>query len=228
MRYKALIVCAILIHLLLSLSAQTRNDRFHGFGSNKSFQIKGYFGPLISLSNVEGAFAMDAGATAGFVINNQIFLGIYGQKLYTKIPRTDLAIVGYPTYSDGKIGMIQAGGVLGYIHRTNKALNWGLSGSAGIGRIDLLALPPTFQLDEKIYDDKVIVLIPKLFLEMNMTRWFKINVSAGYRYVGMINGTYINPAGDTIPTFVQSDYNKPDFSFSLLFGSFAFHSYMLK
>ena len=228
MKYKALIICVIICYSNLSLFAQNRNDRFHEFGSNRALQIKGYFGPLISLSNVEGSFAMDAGATSGLVINDKFFIGIYGQKLITKVPRTDLTILGYPTYTDGLIKMVHGGGVLGYIHHTNKSVNWGISGSGGVGRVKLLAVPPTFQLGENIYDDLIIIVIPRLFVETNMTPWLKINVSGGYRFIGMMNGAYDNPSGVRISTFNHVDYDKPEFSFSLLFGSFGFHSYLLK
>ncbi len=227
MRSKILFVCVIICHSALSLSAQNKNDRFHMLGSERRGQVNRYIGPYIAVSNVEGYTTMDAGATGGVLFNNKFFIGIYGQKLLTKVPRTDLATIGYPTFTDGEIEMIHGGGVLGYIHKTNNILNWGLSGSAGIGRIDIFAKGPTNKYTDKIYDDFILIVIPKLFVEMKMTRWFKINAGVGYRYVGMINGVY-NKAGETIPTFVQSGYNKPEVSFSLLFGSFGFHTYLLK
>jgi len=205
MRSKVLIVCIIICHSAYSLFAQGKNDRFHLFGSERRGQINGYIGPYISLSNIEGYIAIDAGATSGIIFNNKFFIGFYGQKLLTKVPRTDLATIGYPTYTDGEIDLIHAGGVLGYVHKTKNILNWGLSGSAGMGRIDLVAKSPTNNYSDKIYDDVVFILIPKLFVDVKMTSWFKINASAGYRYFGMINGTYINEADETIPTFVQSD-----------------------
>ncbi len=228
MRSKVLIVCVIICHSALSLFAQNKNDRFHLFDAERQWQVNGYIGPYISLSNVEGYTAIDAGATGGVVFNNKFFIGLYGQKLVTKVPRTDLATIGYMTFTDGEVDMVHAGGVLGYIHKTKNILNWGLSGSAGLGIIQLLAKGPTNKYNDKIYDDVVFILIPKLFAEMKMTRWFKINVSGGYHIVGMVNGVYENQAGETIPTFIQSDYSKPEFSISLLFGSFGFRSYLLK
>lgn len=224
MRSKVLFVCLIICHSALSLFAQNKNDRFHLFGTARRGQITRYIGPLISLSNVEGFTAIDAGATGGVVFNNKFLIGLYGQKLLTKVPRADLAALGHPTFTDGEIDMMHAGGVLGYIHNSRRILNWGLSGSAGMGRIDLSAKGPTNKYTDKIFDDLVIILIPKLFVEMKMTKWCKINASAGYRYVSMINGVYKSPDGETIPTFVQSGYNKPEISFSLLFGAFGFHS----
>jgi hypothetical protein len=226
MRSKVLFVCVIICHSALSLFAQNKNDRFHLFGAERHWQVNGYVGPLISLSDVEGYTAIDAGATGGIVFNNKFFIGFYGQKLLTKVPRADLATIGYPSFTDGEIDMIHAGGVLGYIHNSRRILNWGLSGSAGLGRIDISAKGPTNKYSDKIYDDLVIILIPKLFVEMKMTSWCKINAHVGYRYVGMINGVYTK-TGETIPTFVQSGYNKPEVALSLLFGSFGFHSHLL-
>lgn len=228
MRIRVFIVCVIICHSVLSLVAQNRNDRFHGYGSGSSHQINGYFGPFVAFSNVEGKSAFDAGATGGVVFNNIFFIGLYGQKLLTKVPRIDLAKIGYPTFTDGVVNMIHAGGVFGYIHNTKSILNWGISGSAGAGKIELAAKGPTNKYEDVIYDDKILIVIPKLFVETKMTRWFKINISVGYRVIGMVNGAYENQAGETIPTFVQSDYSKPEFSISLLLGSFGFRSYLLK
>jgi len=227
MKSKILLVFIIICHSVLSLFAQNKNDRFHLFGSEKRGQINGYIGPFVAFSNIEGYSAFDAGATGGIVINNKFFIGLYGQKLLTKVPRLDLTTIGYPTYTDGEIDFIHAGGVLGYIHKTKNILNWGLSGSAGLGMIQLLAKPPGNNYIDKIYDDQIIILIPKLFLELNVASWCKVNVSGGYRIVGMVNGVYENQAGETIPTFKASDYTKPEFSLSLLFGAFGFHSTLL-
>jgi len=223
MRIKVFIVCAIIWHIALSLFAQNKNDRFHMFGSERKGQINGYIGPLMAFSNVEGYSAIDAGATGGVIINNKYFIGLYGQKLLTKVPRTDLATLNYPDYTDGEVNMMHAGGVLGYIHKTKKVLNWGLSGSAGVGRIDIVAKGPINKYYDRIYEDKIIILVPKIILEANMTRWFKINVSGGYRLIGLMNSVYENQAGETVPTFVPSDYMKPEFSLSLLFGAFNLH-----
>lgn len=228
MRSKVFIICIIICHSALSLVAQVRNDRFHGFGSESRRQTNAYFGPLVAFSNVEGSLTIDAGATGGAVINNKFFIGLYYQKILTNAPRTDLAKVGYPNFTDGRIKLIQGGGVLGYIHNTDKVLNWGVSASAGLGKITLLAKGPTNKYEDGIYNDQVIILIPKLFMEMKITRGLKINTSCGYRLFGMMNGVYTNPAGQTIPTFISTDYNKPEFSVSLLLGSFGFHTFLLK
>lgn len=224
MRSKVFIICIIICQSVLSLFAQNKNDRFHVFGSESKLQLNGYIGPLLAFSNVEGILSVDAGATAGFVVNRKFFIGLYGQKLISNVPRSDLESVGYPTYTGGNVNMSHAGGVLGWIHTTNKAQQWGFSGSAGIGKLELFGTSPTNIYENQIYEDLIIILVPKLFVEMNMTRWFKINMSAGYRVLGKVNSKYINQDGETIPVFKQSDYIKPELSVSLLFGKFDFRN----
>jgi hypothetical protein len=227
MGYKALIVFVIIYFTGLSLSAQDKSDRYHEFGSVKRFHIKTYFGPLVAFSNVENAFSIDLGATAGIFIRKKFYMGLYGQKLITGPPRNDLASIGYPTFTDGEIDMIHGGGVLGYIHKPGEVIHWGVSGSAGLGILYLYAQDPGTQSREKLYDDRIYIAIPKLFIETNMTSWLKVNVSAGYRVVGKVNGVYTNPAGEAIPTFDKADYTKPEFSISVLFGTYGYGKSLL-
>jgi len=227
MRIKVLILCIFVFNSSLCLLAQNKDDRFHRYGGNNSMQFNIFGGPLVAFSNVEGSFSADLGASVGIMLTNTIFIGLYGQKLMTKPERTDLAIIGYPTYTDGQIKMYHAGGVLGYIHKPEKKIHFGAGGSAGLGLIELYAKNPSTLTTEFLYDDRVIVVIPKLFAEFNMTKWFRINISGGYRYVGKINGMYITSSDEEIPTFYQSDYSKPEFSVSLLFGSNGSYSGLL-
>jgi hypothetical protein len=228
MRSKVFIVCVIICHSVLSLVAQNKNDRFHIFGSERKDQINGFIGPYISVSNVEGHFTVDAGGTTGIIINNKFYIGLYGQKLLTSVPRTDLTVVGYSNFTEGEIEMKHAGGILGYIHKTPKVLNWGLSGSAGIGRIDLSAKGPINEYKDNIYEDMVILLIPKVFVDIKMTGWFRVNISGGYRLVGKVNTFYYDPPAESIPVFKASDYMKPEFSVSLLVGKFRLHQGLLQ
>jgi len=227
MRVKCLIVSTVFCYLAMSLSAQDDTKRYHLYGSKYRTPLTIYIGPLVTFSNVEGSFSVDLGATGGFIINKKIILGAYLSNLMTKPPRTDLASIGYPTYTDGIIKMIHAGGILGYIHKPEKDFHLGVSCSGGLGIISLHAENPDNQSTEKLYDDRVYIIVPNLFGELNMTSWFKVNAGIGYRFFGKINGSYTNPSGEVIPTFNKSDYNKPQLSISLLFGRFGFHSGLL-
>lgn len=227
MRFKVVIAFVIICYSGLSVLAQYKSDRYHEFGTEKHMRFKIYGGPIISLLNVEQNFAVDLGATGGIIVKKKFFIGVYGQKLLSRPHRTDLAIIGYPTYSDGEIKMMHAGGIIGYVNKPGNVLHWGVSGTGGIGRIDLYAKDPVSLLIRKIYDDRVFLLIPKVFAELNMTNWFKVNISAGFRVFGKINAYYLNQSEEVIPVFKNSGYSKPEFSISLLFGNFAFYRGLL-
>jgi hypothetical protein len=227
MKIRIPILCIIFCYLALSLSAQDDTKRYHIYGSGYRNTLSIYAGPMVTFSNVEGSFSVDLGATGGFIINKKFIIGAYGSNLMSNPPRSDLSIIGYPTYTDGKIKMMQAGGVLGYIHKPDNEFHCGVSCSGGLGILSLYASNPTTQSTELLYDDRVYILIPKLFVELNMTSWFKVNAGAGYRFFGRINGAYTNSSGEVIPTFNKSDYNKPELSISLLFGRFGFHTGLL-
>lgn len=220
MRIKSVIILTVICFSALSLCAQKTNNRYHSYGSSGSRQFKGFAGPLVTISDVEGNLAVDMGGSAGVILYKNIFIGLYGQTLLTKPPRADLAIIGFPTFTGGEIKMIQAGALLGYMYKPKNMIHWGVSSSAGLGVISLFAKDPSKQDKEMIYDDRIYIVVPKLFAELNMTDWLKVNVSAGYRVIGKVNGTYINQDNEVIPTFYKSGYTKPEFSVSLLFGTF--------
>ncbi len=143
-----------------------------------------------------------------------------GQKLVNTPPRKDLTTIGYPTYTNGEIDMIHAGGVLGYMHKPGNVVHWGISSSAGVGVLNLYAKDPVTLIRGKIYNDRVYIVIPRIFTELNLTKWFKVNASEGYRFLGKVNGIYVNQDQEETPTFNKSEYTQPEFSVAQIFGAF--------
>ncbi len=74
--------------------------------------------------------------------------------------------------------------------------------------------------DELAYDI-VFVGIPKIMLELNVTRWFKLSADVGYRYVsGVDSRSYLNENGVVRPFYRNKDFNSPFIGLSLMFGGF--------
>ena len=225
--HKALIAVVVFYLAVVCLFAQNKNDRYHQYGGKIRPQLMVFGGPLAAVSVIEQQFSADIGANAGIVIRKNFSLSFYVQKLISKPQRTDLATIGYPTFTNGEIRMKQAGGTISYMLKPGNSLHWGFSSSGGLGLIELYANNPATLSTDFLYDDRVIVIVPKVFAELNLTDWLKFNLGCGYRYVGKINGTYTNAAEEVIPTFYQSDYSKPEFSFSLIFGYFGSQNSLL-
>lgn len=224
MKTKALIIFLIISNLVLTLSAQKKDKRYHSFGSERIWHSKIYVGPLAVVSNVEGVLSLDLGATGGFIYRNKFIMGLYGQKMVTTHTRTEFYISGYPDITEGEVTLKHAGAILGYIHNPEALMHLGFSSSAGVGVLELLAKNPVSLNIEQAYNDRIFIVIPKIFAELNVTKWVKINASAGYRIFGKVNSQYTNQAGEQIPAFSQADYTKPEISLSLLFGTFGFRT----
>jgi hypothetical protein len=224
MRSKVVIACGIIWFSAIAVSAQNKDKRYHNFGSERNWKIQVYAGPYAAVSSVEGILAVDLGATGGFIYKKKFIAGLYGQKMVTDHIRSNLSISDYPASTEGEIKMMHVGGLAGYIFKPEALVHWGVSSSAGVGKLDLLVLDPATMDIEKTYSDRIFIVIPRLFAEMNITKWFKINVTGGYRFPGKVNSYYTNQSGEEIPVFNNADYTKPEFSVSLLVGPYGFRT----
>ena len=220
MKIGVLIVFMITCLPVLSVVAQKNDKRYHLYGTEKSYVFKLYGGPLVAFSQVEGKPSFDVGATAGMIFNKYFLIGIYGQSLAKMTMRNDLVTIGYPTYNNGEIKMMQGGLLLGFVYKPAEIIHFGASSSMGAGTLKLFANNPAKDNPVRIYRDRVYFVTPKFFAEVNMNNFLKVNLSAGYRFIGKINTVYIDKFGTAIPIFNKSDYNQPQFSISLLFGAF--------
>ncbi|MFZ4705183.1 MAG: hypothetical protein ACOYMF_04150 [Bacteroidales bacterium] len=181
----------------------------------------GFGGPLVSFSNMEGKFSIAPGAMGGIIINNKFFISAYGQSVVTSHPRADLIETSnLTTYSAVDANMWQVGLWFGYIHKADEVIHWGVSSMIARGQLFLMAKDPVTFQTRQIFNDRVYFITPKIFVEMNMATWMKVNVSAGFRFTGKVNGQYLNRFNKLSPTFYKSDYDQPEFSLSLLFGGF--------
>jgi len=221
MRNKILLLFLVFGLLPNMIAAQplTKVDNKH-YLFGMPLQYNGYGGPVVAFSNMEGRSSVAPGAVAGLLINAKFFMSIYGQKVETSHPRPDMIVSGPIIYTEVKANMWQYGVWFGYIHKPEDVIHWGMSSMVARGQLFLTAKDPVTLATRQIYDDRVYFITPKFFVEMNMAKWLKMNVSAGYRFTGKVNGEYSNQYDERIPTFNPSDYNQPEFSVSLLFGGF--------
>lgn len=88
----------------------------------------------------------------------------------------------------------------------------------------ILTLPSQGQVG-KYHDDKsndfVLVLTQQAECEINVTTWFKMNLSLGYRLVSGVNdNSFIYPDINNFSGFAGNDFNSPVVGMSFLFGFF--------
>jgi hypothetical protein len=221
MNSKVLILISLFCFSNGLLNAQhSGKDKQKHYLFGAPLHYSGFGGPVLAFSNLEGKFSVAPGATGGLIVNDKFFFSAFGQYVVTSHPRPDMITSGPVVYKEVKVNMWQYGAWFGYIHNPGEVIHWGISSMVARGQLFLMAKDPATLETREIYDDRVYFVTPKFFVEMNLAKWLKVNIGAGYRLTGKMNGEYSNQYDQRIPTFYISDYNHPEFSVSILVGGF--------
>lgn len=198
-----LIALVFLISIIPYLSHAQEEDDYEHLLKNRKLSFSIFASPIFEFSEVNGSFGFSSGGGAGIIINQTLFIGGYGLKLAPVIEK-ELILDGQ-NYQDLEIDFNHAGLWVGYIHDFRKLIHFGGSAKFGWGNIALEHA--SFPGD---YDDNVLVITPQAEVEVNISKWFKINAGLGYRLVTSVNENF----------FSKKDFNSPEASISLMFGWF--------
>lgn len=173
---------------------------------NGSVEVSAFGGPLVEFSSLKGELAVSNGGGGAILLNKKFFIGGYGFRLSNDVNIT-------VTDTDQSILNFNHGGLwLGYIHQPTSLIHFGGSLKIGRGTVSLHELPTTIPpVNFPNFDfnsDNVLVFSPQGEIEMNVTKWFKLNAGIGYRMVTGVNNDYLN----------KNDLNGINFSLGFLFG----------
>ncbi len=135
-------------------------------------RISGFGGPTMSYSAINGEFAFMMGGGGGIIINN-FFLGGYGEGLQTDVNVIDISGLRNVDFGHG-------GFWLGYELFPKKMIHPVISSRIGWGSISGKNTKSESG-EDYIISDAVFVLVPTISLEVNLTRFIKMNVGAEYR-----------------------------------------------
>ncbi len=189
---------AILLLLCWHLKAQ-HESLFNNFSSSGAFG-----GPIIEIGAINGQISGDVGGGGALVLDD-FFIGGYG--MGTSYPELTLL-----QEIDGELQDViynirfKHGGLwFGYTHQQHKILHPYSSLKIGWGHTRLR------NDDFKAPSDRIFVLTPELGMEVNLTDFFKLGVSAGYRWVNGVN---------RIPTLDNRDFSSLTGAITFRFGGF--------
>lgn len=141
-----------------------------------SFEVKrisGFGGPTISYTTMNGEMAVISGGGGGVIINN-VFIGGYGEGLSSSIN-------GSGTDALRNIEFGHGGFWLGYEIAPQRMIHPVISSRIGWGNIKGV------DIENHYMKDNVFVVVPTVSAEINLTRFFKINVGVEYRQVFDVN-----------------------------------------
>ena len=170
--------------------------------------IGGFGGPMIEISSINGETVADVGGGGALILDN-FFFGGYG--LGTDAPNIQ---IGLETLD---IDFGHGGLWFGYVTPQNKLIHLYSSFKLGWGEANLKDGD-----GDKLFSDNVLVLTPELGIELNITHWFKLGFTGGYRFVdgvnnlpaGLNNDSFSSPFGALTFRFggfgYYDDYNKND------------------
>jgi hypothetical protein len=183
---KKIVFLLILMLAVTALSAQEWDlDEFNDENEVKTVmnsitihRISGFGGPTMSYSAINGEFAFLMGGGGGIIINN-LFLGGYGEGLITDINIRKISGMRDVDFDHGGIW-------LGYEFFPKKMIHPVISSRIGSGSISGENMNVESD-DDPYINDRVFVLVPSVSLELNLTRFFKMNVGAEYRRTLNVN-----------------------------------------
>jgi len=161
-------------------------------------------GPILEISSINGDLSADVGG-GGAIILEECFIGGYG--MGTDFPEITLNrnIGGELLEIDYDIHFGHGGLWLGYVQSIERKSHLYSSLKIGWGRVELLhnqyGLP----------EDRVFVLTPSAGIELNMTSFFRVALTGGYRIVSGLS---------RIPELGNRDFSSPTGTITFRFGGF--------
>ena len=228
-RIKTLTILFSLVFLSALTFAQDEDVPKYIFGSDNDYKFSGFGGPYVTFSSVDNTFAVLNGGGGAFLINQTIYIGVYGEGLSTAHYRSlDIYSPGEDkniNYDHYRMSFGHGGFWLGYIHNYKKPVHWGVSTKIGWGSASLI--------DDYYYDhyeeynnfvtDNAFVMCPQVEVEVNLFKWMKVNGAVGYRVVTGLNETYAYKGGDDIEYknyFENNEFAAPYGVITFVFGWF--------
>jgi len=192
------IISAFLLLLSGALAAQ-HETLFGNISSSGAFG-----GPILEISSINGQLGGDVGGGGALVLDN-FFIGGYG--MGTSYPELVLT-----QEIDGELQDVfydirfKHGGLwFGYTHQQHKVLHPYTSLKIGWGQARL-------RHDEfRMPSDRIFVLTPEAGIEANLTGFFKLGITVGYRWVNGIN---------RLPALGNQDFSSLTSALTFRFGSF--------
>lgn len=178
----SLIYSGILFCLFLSSNLFAQEETEYLLDGKLSFS--GFGGPITEFSSINNDLAVSSGGGGALIINRSFFFGGYGLGLTSE--------VDYPINANESIktNLSHGGFWLGGIIKPSKLIHFGVSSKLGWGSLSSRDFNGVITTNF-IRGDDVFVVTPQVEVEMNVARWFKINVGGGFRkVVGIEEGIY--------------------------------------
>lgn len=237
---KKIIGIVLGLSLAMTFSAtQAQEEMKYLFqGKDGNMKVSGFAGVFNEFSEVDNDFGFSMGGGAALLLDRRFFLGAYGMGLTTRhLKRYSVYDYTLNTniQTDDLYTRFGHGGLwLGYIHKPQNAINWGVNMKIGWGAVTLseqeyYVNAPDYNYNgwDRYDKDNVFVFTPEANLNLNLLKWMRVNVGLGYRLVTGVNNTYGEAVGGSSTNdvvqktyFDSNAFNSVTGSITLAFGWF--------
>lgn len=155
------------------------NDEFKTvLGEININEIRGFGGPFMTFTTIDGEFAHMMGGGGGIILNEQFIFGGFGGGITNTIS-AEKTINNVSEYSNLDIDFGYGGLWFGYIFKGNAPIHPVIHTQIGWGGLSLVE---DLDNDHNVYhSDNLFIVNPIVELEMNITQFFRLAVGANYR-----------------------------------------------
>ncbi|MCB0689718.1 MAG: outer membrane beta-barrel protein [Saprospiraceae bacterium] len=160
----------------------------------------GFGGPLLEFSNIKGDYTTSMGGGGGLIIDN-LFIGFYG------IGSLDHLQYNIDNEDDFRMDLAHGGLWLGYTPYSFKMIHPYVSTKIGWGFADIRNDP--FRINSN--GDAIFAFTPEVGMELNLTKFFRINATLGYRMISDV---------DQLPDYSNKDFSSLTGQITFRFGWF--------
>ena len=165
----------------------------------------GFGGPVIKYTQIKNEPAILVGGRGGWIINHTFVIGGGGYGLANQIDADYFSNFSKP-YIDFGYGGLE----LEYIIQSDKVVHFSIYTLIGAGGVNFRDNSFDDWDDWDFNSDEFFVLEPALNVEVNITRFFRINAGASYRYISGLNYNNLK----------NEDFSGFSGALTLKFGSF--------
>ncbi len=159
--------------------------------------IGAFGGPFVEIGSINGEVGADVGGGGALVLNG-FFIGGYGQG------------ADYPEFrfdeDDYNLRFKHGGLWLGFVPRQEKLIHFYSSARIGWGKAEIEGDGPAAETD------RVFVLIPEMGFEVNLTDFFKLAFTGGYRWTNGVT---------RLSGLDSADFSSPVGTITFRFGGFS-------
>lgn len=154
----------------------------------------GYIAPEIKVSNVHEDISMFIGGKLGFTMNEKFSVGLAGYGLVNNSNFLREIAPSSGTFSSTSIGFGYGGLNMEYTLFNNKVVHFTIPVVVGAGGVYLYEDDGDYFNNDwdEIENSAAFVVEPGLTVELNLFKYFRVDIGASYRYVSGTDLLYLD------------------------------------